>query len=302
MKYEYIQRIPSHYVGESCIQTMIPHYKDSITLLNSDGMQYHYKPNSQLFINKYISDKRKDQFPYSQIPTHKSRVGFKKIEYINQLLDFDRVYIQISDGMIVEHFAAKDGEEALLATKYILPIQRTEIMNRSQIDELIKTANLGMYSFTGTKWEEYRLTSDEKVLEWYKEQLIDKRKEEQEFRFGSNPTDKKLTEFLYMSMEKMTPDDVPLQPILMDDIILISTDNNEIKNIKSLVVKFKGSDKYIVEIYDFPITVYTLGHMKQLEQTSFRDTPEPKISSSLNPQIDKNEIKKAKQLVLERKK
>lgn len=301
MKYEYIQRIPSHYVGETCIQTMLPHLKNSITILNSDGMTYHYKPNSHLFINKYISDKRKHEFPYSQIPNHKSRVGFKKVEYINQLLDYGRVYIQISDGMIVEHFTIKDGDEALLATKYILPIQRTEIMNRAQINELLNAANGGMYSFNGTLWEEYRLTSDEKVLEWYKEQLIDKRKEEQRFRNGSNPTDKTLTEFLYKSMEKMTPDDVTLQPILMEDIILISINNNEIKSIKSLVVKFKGTDKYTVEIYDFPITIYSLGHMKQLEQTNFRDTREPKISSSLNRQIDKHEIKKAKQLVLSKK-
>ena len=55
-KYEYVQRIPRHYVGDTCIQTMIPHLKDSITILDSNGMQYHYKPNSELFINNYTYD------------------------------------------------------------------------------------------------------------------------------------------------------------------------------------------------------------------------------------------------------
>ena len=63
-KYEFIQRIPSHYVGDDCVQVMMPHYSNSgITILNSDGMIYHYKPNSNLYINKYISDERKNNFP-----------------------------------------------------------------------------------------------------------------------------------------------------------------------------------------------------------------------------------------------
>lgn len=293
--YEYVQRIPSHYVGENCIQTMIPHLKDSITILNSSGMQYHYKPNSHLFVNNYISDERKEQFPYSQIPSHKTRVRFKKIECINQLCDFDRVYVKISDGMVVEYFVIKDGEEALMAIKYIFPCQRTEIMNRVQINELIKTANLGMYSFSGTKWEEFTLISDEEVLKWYKECLFNK-------IVQSSYTDKILDEFIYNSMEKLTPYDITLQPILMDNLILVSSNNNEIDSIKSLVIKFNGPDKYIVDIYDFPITIYNLEQMKHLEQTSFRTTSEPKISSFLNPQIAKNEIKKAKQLVIKRKK
>ena len=299
-KYEFVQRIPSHYVSDSCIQIMIPHLNESITILNSDGMTYHYKPNSELFINNYVLDNRKDKFPYSKIPTHKRRIGFKKIEYINQLFDFNRVYLQISDGMLIEHYVIKDGDEALLAKKFIIPSKETKIMNRTQIDELMNTANLGLYSFDGTKWEGFRLISDEKVLEWYKEKLINQRKEEQEFRSYSNPTHKALTEIIYKSIENMTPDDVELQPILLDNTILVSSDNNEIKNIKAIEIKFKGSNKYIVDIYDFPITIYSMEHLKQLEQTNFMETKEPKISLFRNPQIDKEELKKSKARVLKK--
>ena len=80
-KYEFIQRISNHYVGDDCVQVMVPHYaNDGITILNSDGITYHHKPNSNLYINKYISDERKNGFPYSEIPTHHDRRMFKKTQ------------------------------------------------------------------------------------------------------------------------------------------------------------------------------------------------------------------------------
>lgn len=299
--YEFIQRIPSHYVGEDCIQIMIPHINDAITILNSDGMTYHYKPNSEFFVNKYISDERKEQFLYSQIPTHKDKKDGKKIEYINQLMDFNRVYIKISDGLIVERYVIKDGDEALLATKTIMPNKNNVIMNRRELYDLFATANGGLYSFNGTKWESAGIVSDEKVLEWYKKHLISIREQEERFRNGSNPTDKTLTEFIYRSIEKLTPADVPLKPTLLDNMILVSIGENEIKSIRSLIVKFESQDKYDVEIWDFPITIYSYEHMKYLEQTNLVETKEPIISASLNPQIDSNVMKKVKRFVSGRK-
>ena len=98
---EWVSRIPRHYVGDNCIQIMIPRLLESgMTLLNSDGIMYHYLPDSKLYINKYISDERKLQFPYSNIPTHVSknnskvsRNNSKKVEYFNQLLEFDKYQI-----------------------------------------------------------------------------------------------------------------------------------------------------------------------------------------------------------------
>lgn len=296
-RYEFIQRIPSHYVGNDCVQIMLPHKDDAITILNSEGITYHYYPNSNFYVNKYISDNRKTQFPYSSISTHQARIGLKKVEYVNQLLDFNRVYLQISDNMIVEYFALKDGEEALLASKYILPIQRTEIMNRTQIDELIKTANLGIYNLSGAKIAEYNFISDNELLELYKEQLIAEKQEYEFYNEGKIPS----AEIFNKNIENMTPSDIPIQPVLLNNIIIISSDNNEIKSIKYLVVKFKGPDKYIVDIYDFPITIYNLEHMKYLEQTNFRNTPEPVIKKSLNPKTNMSEVKKSKKLILSKK-
>ena len=81
-----------------------------------------------------------------------------------------------------------------------------------------------------------------------------------------------------------------------------NVDNGEIKSVKAIVIKFISADRYKIETYDFPITIYSLEHMKKLEQTNSRKTSEPKFPRLLNRTIDKDEIKKAKRLVLERKK
>lgn len=88
----------------------------------------------------------------------------------------------------------------------------------------------------------------------------------------------------------------------MEDAILVNVDNSEIKSVKAIVIKFMSADHYKIEIYDFPITIYSLEHMKKLEQTNERKTPEPKFPRLLNKSINKEEVKKAKQLILERQK
>ncbi len=302
-KLEFVKRIESHYVGNDCLQIMTPYQlKNGFTMLNADGMTYHYKPNSNLFINKYTSDERRKQFPYSNIPNHKSRVGLKKLEYANQLLDFNKVYIEIKNGIIIETFAIKDGDEGLVATKLILPNQEVKYMNRDEIMELFKSGNVGLFSFDGGYYSHgLELVTEERILEWYKEQLIARRKQEQNYYHGDG-TSSEITEFFYKSLNRMTIDDVPSDISLHNDIILISTENGEINSVKAIQVKFMGVDNYKVEIYDFPITVYSLEHMTKLEQTSSRKTSEPKFPKSLNKAIDKQEIKQARQLVLSKKK
>lgn len=295
-KYEYIQRIPSHYVSSDCIQIMIPHFNGGITILNSDGMTYHYKPNSHLFVNKYISDERKNQFPYSQIPIHQSRVRGKKVEYINQLFDFNKVYIEIANGIIKENYVIKDEDETLLATKYIIPDQKsTKFMNREEVEQLINSANGGVYSSDGGYWRDFlSMPINEKILNRYKEQIIERRKKEQSFY---DNVDKELTEYFYKSVNKLTIDDVP-EGIVLEDVILVFVEGNEIKSIKTIIVKFMGDDSFMVEFYDFPITIYGLQHMKQIEQTSSKKAPEPKILRHLNSKISSEDVKKEKKRVL----
>lgn len=294
-KYEYIQRIKSPYVGKDCIQIMIPHKDNTgISVLDNKGMLYHYKPNSNLFINKYIKDNRKEQFPYSQIPNHKSRVRFKVVEYINQLLDYNKVYIEITDGIIKEIYAVKDNQEALLAIKYLLPTEELhKYLTRSEVIELISKANGRIYSLDGEYYQDYSLITEEDILKWYKEQLIEKRKEEAK----KTKIDDSLTEYFYSSLDKLTIDDIPRGITICKDMLLVSIENNQIKSIKGILIKFISRNRYNVKVYDFPITIYSLEHMKMLEQTNKVKTQTPKFPRNLNKNINREEIKKSKKLI-----
>ena len=86
---EIVQKIKSCYVEDDCIQIMVP-YKDEITILSQDDILFHYKKNSNYYINKYLQDERRKQFLYSNIPTHYSRVGlFDRRSYANQLFEYN---------------------------------------------------------------------------------------------------------------------------------------------------------------------------------------------------------------------
>lgn len=299
-KREFIQRIESHYVADDCVQIMIPHLEDTISVLNSDGIIYHSKPNSYLYINKYISDSRRNQFPYSQIPTHSDLIRGHKVEYINQLYDFNRVYITISDGKIKEDFVVKDKNEALLATKYILPIQQeSQFLNRQQFEELIKAANGGVFNLDGSVLTDFSIPSNEQILNWYKEWLIKKRNGEQSYNTYSND---ELSDYFYRSLDKLKIEDVPSDISLLKGEILVSMqegeNGKEICSIKGINANYIGPDRFLVELYDFPITIYSLDHMKKLEQTNSRNTPEPKFPRFLNSKINTDEVKKGKHHVL----
>ena len=112
---ERIQRIDSYYVGNDCVQVMFP-FRDTISIISQNGILFHYKPGSSVYVNKYLEDERREQFPYSNIPMHYARIRGKKYTYTNQLLDFDKPYINISDGGIEENYVVKDNNEALLVT------------------------------------------------------------------------------------------------------------------------------------------------------------------------------------------
>ncbi len=297
--YEIVQRIPSHYVGESCIQIMAPYLLNKgFTMLNASGITYHYKPNSEFFVNKYLTDDRRIEFPYSQIPIHKGRKGLTKFEYANQLIDFEQVYIEIHDGVIKETYAVKDGDEALAATKIIMPDEpQSKIMNRAEVLDLIKSANGGLYTFEGSVTTSFELQSEDYILEWYKKEILKRREHEEKY---SDMKNSDVTKFIIKSLEKLTIEDVPTDITLIDDQILVTVENKEIKSVQAIEIKFMGPDKYKVITYNFPITYYSKEHMLKLEQTNVKETKEPKFPRGLNKAINRGEIEKARQLVLTR--
>lgn len=52
---ELVRKIENQYVGDDCVQIMIP-YEDALTVFDQNGVLFHAQNNSRLYINKYLED------------------------------------------------------------------------------------------------------------------------------------------------------------------------------------------------------------------------------------------------------
>lgn len=125
----YIQRIERSYVGQDCVQLMFP-FEDYLKIerFGTSEILFHYEYNGYDYVNNYVKDERRLQFPYSNIPMHVGYSRLKKYTYVNQLLEFDKIYVITRKVHSIEHSGktfvefckvVKDKDEAILvrATK-----------------------------------------------------------------------------------------------------------------------------------------------------------------------------------------
>lgn len=271
---EYVQRIKKQYVRDDCIQVMLPYQKDTMTFLNKKGMLYHTKKNSTLYINKYTDDKRKKDFPYHDTPTHIEKRGKQRINYVNQIIEWNTPYIQLSDNTVKELFALKEEKEALLATKILMPIKKdNKIVTQEEIRQIRSLEDkIGIFDKNGA-YKLYDFIDEIQILKWYKKKLLNKLE-------NSFPFDYELKEYIYNCIEKSTIRDIPRGLELYDEEDLyISRPNTEKETLEILNhnIRFIEPNKYSVETYEYPITYYTLDHMKELEQKTSKISENTKI-------------------------
>ena len=226
------------------------------------------------------------------------------------------MYITISNGHIIENYALKDGKEALVASKALTHVkEETKICSISEVKDLFHKNEGNIFALDGSKRNFNRKIIDEDLIlnehkNWLKANIM----LELNVLENNNPVRYIITDKygkLYHSDEsieimrkicddylnKITIDDVDKKYSICSNTIFVNNGNSDIESIKKINVSFLGHDKYEVEIYNYPLTKYTLDHLKQLEVTNFVKTKEPKISILLNPGVDVEEIVKSKQLV-----
>lgn len=126
MKNEIIQIIDKKYAAEDCVQVMFT-YDKSLAILLCDNNGKNVKKaifydlgsqNNIGYINEYVKDERRKQFPYSSIPIHTKRILFKKYNVVNQLLNYDCIYkiLRENKGEIIVMYckAVKDKNCAIV--------------------------------------------------------------------------------------------------------------------------------------------------------------------------------------------
>lgn len=293
-----VHRIKEEYVGENCVQVLCKQHPLCMTILNEDGVVYHYKKDSNTYINKYLTDERKEAFPYCNIPMHQAKEGLKKVTYVNQLFDFEKVYLEISNSTLKEIFAVKDGKEALLITKVLNPSSQSEIsyLTCEQLNDILGDKTKSWYYLDGSLSSAGSL-QEENLLSWYKKHLIDFKRME----LGDSQL---LTNYINNELRKITMSDIPADKInIFDKISIHVDDENMQKKLKTIrySITFLAPDYYEVSTSYYGFAIFSLEHAKILEQTNLQKTKEPNILKRLNPNINEEEITKAKQLLLKRR-
>lgn len=314
---EIVQRIESCYVGDDCLLVMVP-YENALTILNQDGIIYSHKEGSHVSINKYVEDERRKQFPYSNIPTHHSRIGlFGKINYTNQLLNFEEPYIRIGDNKIIESFAVKDKNEALIINEILTGDVRTIYLNREELEELFSNSSskdkkkyiIYLDDESINIGDFHPLLSEEQIYNFVKSEIT---KNVAEFRRYVNNNSLSLVgsyllqnplflDFVEQNVQDFDLNKMKLNIELKGGKAIILKSNGYNITLHFLSANFVSPNNYRVNIVDIPVNKYTLEQLKLLSPKIVK-TKEPKISLKLNPGISKEAIEEAKQMVRSLKK
>lgn len=308
---EMVAKMHSHYVADDYIQIMLA-YRDYLLLFGNNDLMYFrnfiesHPSISEGSRNVYLDDERKNNFPYSQIPEHIERVLlFRKLNFVNQILDFEKPYIRINDGFITKITAFKDGDEAIVHTKILngkLCDEKTKTITREELETYLKTGSLeqldeneyedtSIFDMNGKLYNP-RLELEQKWIDEEKERLSRIIDESDRYKESTkNELQRAIS----------TLDDI--SPFVLTPKIMIKFKQNGEVKIDAFVVKYLERGKYEIALADLPVTMESLSMIKSKAELSVIKTmKEPKISLSLNPNVTKEQLQEERAKILVRSK
>lgn len=289
--YKFAQRVKRCYVQEDCIQMMVTHYyKNKLLILSDNEIMYGFDNNGNVF-NTYVTDYRKDKFPFSNIPIHISRKGLYKYRNVNQIFNFNKIYIIFDQSNLYQCCAIKDQDEALLVTKgsnINRYLEREYIEKKLDYDELVEFLDFKnniVFNINGILLssisKEDMLVKIRNYYSWIREAASTYEIVEQHFLKGDIS-------------------DIKHKITVSENVVISKDENGQFNKISIVKVTTNGTDKFTVRLYDIPLLKgITLNEAKCLETVNFKETKEPKISRRLNKKIDKKDIKKEQNKVLQ---
>ena len=308
---EMVAKMHSHYVADDYIQIMLA-YRDYLLLFGNNDLMYFrnfiesHPSISEGSRNVYLDDERKNNFPYSQIPEHIERVLlFRKLNFVNQILDFEKPYIRINDGFITKITAFKDGDEAIVHTKILngkLCDEKTKTITREELETYLKTGSLeqlneneyedtSIFDMNGKLYNP-RLELEQKWIDEEKERLSRIIDESDRYKESTkNELQRAIS----------TLDDI--SPFVLTPKIMIKFKQNGEVKIDAFVVKYLERGKYKIALADLPVTMESLSMIKsKAELPVIKTMKEPKISLSLNPNVTKEQLQEERAKILVRSK
>lgn len=290
-----IQKIKSNFINYDCIQAMIP-YRSKLTLLSQDEILYHSINKSSFSINRYLKEKI-NRCSWTNIPTfYERKPFFYRMHYVNQLLEFDKPYLEIRDSDIIEIFVVKNSSQALYLNKHITLDKQTEYMSRNQLEQILSNSNNESdyiyFLDSNNPFKNYEnVLPNEKVmyslLKDYAENSIIEPKLNSKSEYNIIKQNLKNDPFLLNSIEKnknIEMIDFELQ--VCNNVLLISKKPQNDIRISKLDIYFIHSNHYKVDIYDIPIEMYSLAQLQSMYNLSTQP-----VSLGLNEEKAKHLIK-----------
>ena len=293
---EIVERVSKPYVGSDCVQVNVG-YNDSLTIFSRDGIIYHDVIDYPcVSINRYMEDDRRKSFAYANIPTYISKNGLFEVKHTIQLFDYDKVYVMIKDGNVYEKYIVRDGNSALVLTKFVNSNDRVLMLSREELDNLFNNSNSYLMNLDGGFYKDLCIPKEEDIVSLLKDKY---RRELEEYRDSDDDTiGEDMLGLLDNSINNISIDDIPTDTYLTDDdIVMVKIDKDNI-TVSVYTIIFMGRDKYMVRAYDYLMDKYSLESLKDMPTVKFR---EPKISYKLNIDIPKDEVIKQNRLVRRRK-
>ena len=302
--YTYVSRIPEYYTSDDCVQLMIG-YKDYMTMFDKEGVLYHNSPENVINVNKYLSDDRRFNFPYHDIPEHIERRLLGTYNFTNQLLNYEEPYVSVSGNVIIESMAILDKDVALVVNN-ILPIKRRVInVDRVGLDNLFKKDDeTYILRIDGSAINEdysFDIADEDDVVSWSKEILREDFSNYHDLSiydlecstFTKDWVEKNIDSIIENINIETVPE-VPLEVFGGMAIVKIKDGSITVQVVDEVI--FLAPNKYRVVIMDLPMMDKNIS-IDTLRMLNIKNAREPKISRRLNPNVDSELIKENKRLV-----
>lgn len=256
-----VTKIESPYIHGDWAMVMIP-YTKNLTVLSKDGIIYSHKEGSNKCINKFVDDPKRLFFPYKDMPTHYERDGFiGKKKCANVILKCDQPYIAVCNDIVSEYYLVKGYKDAYLCNQILFGKTESRYYNRKQLDELYDTKG----------------DNNKYVIH------LDKSTE--------NPADIKE-----LPSEKDLLNDYDDNfSLKFDNAVIVQVMAGEI-SAKYTDASYIGEDCYYVNETKLPINKYSIEQFKQYA-IDIKNSKEPSIPYSLNPDISRSKVANNKKYV-----
>ena len=291
-----IKRIPPIYVSDDCVQLMI-NYKNSMITLDNEGIIFNCN-DREIYKHDYIYDDRKSLFPYSSIPRHYDKKGNV---VVNQILEFDKSYIYLIDGVLSEKYVTRYNDETYVFSRTLIGYPKElKTMNYKELKEYLdkESKESICINLDGTIPDSYEIIpSEEEINNIIKndfktnvEKLHSLNDESTPYAYPYILLNKWFIEYLKNAEVDLTLMDFDYereQPLL-----IVKYEDNKI-NLEALRIIFKRKDTFEIIKHGIFVNKYSL---ENLQNIKISDICETNISLNLNPEIDKEDLEKEKRL------